>query len=168
MNEPQTSRMDGMPTRSDLMKLALDARQSLVMEAKRYVGSQDDAEDVVQELFLMLSHYQGSMPQNPDGWFVQVIRRRALDCLRRKINRKLVAEVEVPRSRESLQMSLNDVRGALAKLNEPYRSAIKLRYLEGRTFAELAQSLDSRERTARTWVARGLAALRETLGGQKS
>jgi RNA polymerase sigma factor (sigma-70 family) len=58
---------------------------------------------------------------------------------------------------------LRALRTALANLPEDYRSAIRLRYMEGLTMAEVARSLGKTEAAARAVCTRAQAMLRDEL-----
>jgi DNA-directed RNA polymerase specialized sigma24 family protein len=55
----------------------------------------------------------------------------------------------------------------LAALDDPYRTALTLRFIDGLAFAEIATQMETLPRTARTWVGRGLSTLRLRLGGRQ-
>ena len=101
-----------------------------------------------------------------EGWLFAVCYRVAIDRLRARDRRKkaLAGLAERRTGKGELPFDLEAVREALGELGEPYRSAVTLRYLEGLDFPELARRLGTIERTARTWVGRGLSKLRESLG----
>ncbi len=101
-----------------------------------------------------------------EGWLFAVCYRVAIDRLRARERRKkaLLGLAERGPDAAELPFDLDAVRASLAALAEPYRSAVTLRYLEGLDFPEVARRLGTIDRTARTWVGRGLTKLREALG----
>jgi RNA polymerase sigma-70 factor (ECF subfamily) len=134
-------------------------RERLVLCARRVLGDADEAEDVAQEVLIRAPR------DATEGWLFAVCYRVAIDRLRARERRKkaLAALAERRSSEAELPFDVEAVRASLAALGEPYRSAVTLRYLEGLDFPELAKKLGTIERTARTWVGRGLSKLRETL-----
>ncbi len=108
------------------------------------------------------------------GWLFAVCSRKAIDLLRRR-QRLERAQAQLPqgpapRLPEDLALDRERdarLRTALGCLDEPYREALELRYLQGLPYRELAERLGTIERTARTWVGRGLVKLRAKLGGRR-
>lgn len=154
------------------VETALAHRATLAEYARRILRDDHEAEDVAQEVALRAREAPrdaGSL----GAWLRAVCYRVAIDRVRSRRRRariergldvreategSLVLE-EVARASEAA-----GVRARVGELPEPYRSALRLRYLEGLEFPEIARRLAAKERTARTWVARGLARLREDAG----
>ncbi len=128
--------------------------------AQRVLGDRHEAEDVAQEVLIKAPH------DATVGWLYASAYRGAIDRLRARERRakalRGLAET-LPAGGEESPFDLDAVRARLGALAEPYRSAITLRYLEDLEFGEVARRLGTIERTARTWVARGLERLREKL-----
>lgn len=129
--------------------------------AQRVLGDRHEAEDVAQEVLI-------KAPRDATaGWLYAAAYRGAIDRLRARERRaKLVraaGAAQAERAASESPFDLEAVRARLAALDEPYRSAITLRYLEQLDFPEVARRLGTIDRTARTWVARGLERLREGL-----
>lgn len=152
------------------MELESTLRARLVAYASKTLAGQDGAEDVAQEALLAAQRQGITSP----GWLYAVTYRRAVDRLRRA-GRASAASAELAQRVEA-EPSASDVvsrreqaaqlRARLDEVKEPFRSALRLRYLEGLSFGEVAEQLGTPERTARSRVARGLAQLRQLLGGQ--
>ena len=140
--------------------------------ARGVVGSPEEAEDVAQEVLRKVATVQEA-PRSPWAWLTTVTYRTAVDA-RRRIQRREAALAGLPgrgpsASAADLAAQADEARrarAALEGLNDPYRAALRLRYLEGLSYAEIAIRLDTIERTARTWVGRGLMQLRARLGGK--
>lgn len=150
------------------MELETTLRARLVAYAARTLGEHEGAEDVAQEALLAAQRAGIDSP----GWLYAVTYRRAVDRLRRQ-GRASAAQAalgqapgsapaasEVAAQRDQARL----LRERLAEVREPFRGALRLRYLEGHDFAEVAARQGTPERTARSRVARGLALLRELLG----
>ena len=97
--------------------------------------------------------------------FRSIAHRQVLQALRRR-GRHRTAPLP-----EGLMAPEEDMAGdggraleALAGLPEPERRAVALRHLAGETPREIARLLEVPEGTARSWISRGLARLRETVG----
>jgi len=147
-------------------------RERLVAYAHRVVGDRDEAEDVVQEVFLRAPKASRLRDaKSLIGWLYAVCHRLAVDRLRAQNRRARaldalapVGEAEPAESEAERREEAERARAALGRLDEPYRTALRLRYLDGLEFREVAQRMGTIERTARTWVGRGLTRLRERLG----
>jgi len=102
----------------------------------------------------------------PLGWLYAVCYRIAIDRLRaRKRRDKALSALALrPANLQGdIPLEVEAVRARLGELADPYRSAVTLRYLEELDYPEIAKRLGTIERTARTWVARGLEKLRKAL-----
>jgi RNA polymerase sigma-70 factor (ECF subfamily) len=146
-------------------------RPRLIACARRITGDANEAEDVVQEVFLRAPR-SGALkdPRALPAWLHTVCRRLALDRLRERRRRtRALQRLERPASAEPAtgeaerREESERARAALERLEEPYRTALTLRYLEGLPFPEVAARMGALDRTARTWVGRGLCRLRERL-----
>jgi RNA polymerase sigma-70 factor, ECF subfamily len=152
------------------LELESTLRARLVAYAARTLAGQDGAEDVAQEALLAAQRAGIDSP----GWLYAVTYRRAVDRLRRagrasaatsELAQRVEAEpsaAEVASRREQAEQ----LRARLDDVSEPFRSALRLRYLQGLSFGEVAEQIGTPERTARSRVARGLAQLRKLMGGQ--
>jgi RNA polymerase sigma-70 factor (ECF subfamily) len=106
---------------------------------------------------------------NPLAWMAAIARNRAIDRLRSERARGFViATDELP------ELAGNDppagfaveavaLRRALNDIRPEFRKALLLSYFKGYTHTELAGALDVPVGTAKSWVRRGLAALKEAL-----
>jgi RNA polymerase sigma-70 factor (ECF subfamily) len=152
-----------------------------------------DAEDLVQETFLeahrSFDRFQGASEGELVRWLRQILAGNLADLLRRYLgtqgrNVRLEREIQDALDRSSILLdrglvapqsspSQQAVRreqsvilaDALQQLPEDYREVLVLRHLQGMTFPEVARSmgktLDSVEKL---WM-RGLARLRQVMGG---
>lgn len=143
----------------------------------RILHSRDDAEDVLQELFLQVWKRASDFDESrgrPFTWLVTLARSRAIDRLRSQGARdRAVAESardavaadewvdavdEAIRSEQSAV-----VRRALAELPEEQRRALLLAYFEGLTQTEIAARLGAPLGTIKTRMRSGMMKLRELL-----
>src|SRR3954449_1278220 len=139
---------------SDDAFAALDERyrRRLVRFARGFVpGGQADAEDVVQEAMVraVRALRNGSRPDTPGPWLHRITRNCALDLTasrRRHPVVELVDHAHPPAedAEAAVERSLG-VRGLVAdvgRLPDTQRSALVLRELEGRSYADIADELD--------------------------
>jgi len=139
--------------------------------------SPDEAQDLVQEVFLTLgdqSSYdaaRGSL----GAYLTTVTRTRAIDRLRRRTRHAQLLRdwhtatppVEAPPTaleRISTAECSARVRQALAELAENERRALEMAYFQGLTQAEIAADLGAPLGTVKSWCRRGLVAMRQALG----
>ena len=138
--------------------------------ALRQVRDPAAAEDVTQVVFLVLARKAKSL--NPgtvlSAWLFKAARLAALNVLRtesrRRRHERRAARMEAtpppgpePLSWERISPELDD---AIAQLSAKSRTAILLRFFEGKSFAEVGKRLGITELAARQRVFRGLEHLR--------
>ncbi len=142
--------------------------------ARSLVGDVHAADDLVQQACLAAL----SRPPRPEvparAWFVGVIRnlarRRRRDAERRERRERAGARPErvssSARTVELIEMHrrLVDVVG---RLDDPYRTAVALRYFEGLSVGEIAAREGVPAATVGTWLHRGLAMLRGRLDAER-
>ena len=118
--------------------------------------SHRDVEDLAQDVFLIVFRRLPELrdPAAFPGWLARIARNRATDHLRR-----------TPRT-EDLPEDLpsEDPR----KLPEAYRETLILRFIEGMTGPEIAARTGLTPGSVRVNLHRGMALLRERLGGRES
>ncbi len=151
--------------------------------AKRLLGGQAQAEEVVQEIFLRLWNSperfdpeRGSMR----SFLLTQTHGRSVDLLRSDAARRRREERDASErpaaediDREMWNLALADhVRTALAGLHDGERRAIELAYFGGHTYREVATMLGEAEGTVKSRIRAGLKRLRielteagVTLGG---
>jgi RNA polymerase sigma-70 factor (ECF subfamily) len=136
------------------------------------LGDQGMAEEVTQEVYVTVWKRAGSFDirkGNPLAWMAAIARNRAIDRLRAERARGFVSySDEVPDIAgddmpADLTVDAIAVRRALADLRPEFRDALLLFYFKGYTHSELAGVMNVPVGTAKSWVRRGLAALKETL-----
>ena len=113
--------------------------------------SRADAEDVYQDVFLRLldSGTAFESPEHLKAWLLRVTVNRCRDLARSGWKRRTVA--------------LDPEWDAVGQLPEQQRTAVHLHYVEGYSTEEIASALDCRPATARTWLFRARARIRELL-----
>ncbi len=144
--------------------------------ARAILGAEDEAEDLTQEVFLMLCQGSGYDARRGSlGAFLTTLTRsRAIDRLRSRGRRLRLLRaswrgappadspppaVDVMVTRESSAR----VRSAVAELPANERRALEMVYYQGLTQAEIAATLDAPLGTVKSWCRRGLLGLRAAL-----
>jgi oligopeptide transport system substrate-binding protein len=123
-----------------------------------------DAEDVVQEAFVVAARRRDRIPtDDPWPWFATVVTNAARNArrLRRKHMHDDPPDLPAPSADPDLSVRVAE---ALAQLPEPERDAVACTHLSGLTQAQTAQALDVPVGTIATRVRSGLARLRHKLG----
>ncbi|MGK9231438.1 sigma-70 family RNA polymerase sigma factor [Inquilinus limosus] len=138
------------------------------------------AEEVLQDSYLRI--WRGAASFSPDsgsplGWMVTIARHRAIDVARQR--REVLVEpdedgrdwlegVADPRADSSSLAAMRQLGRCLGLLDESHRRCVLLAYYEGYSREELAARFDRPVNTIKTWLHRGLAALRQCLDGAGS
>lgn len=166
---------------SDALGALYDRHAALVFGlARRITGRQEDAEEVVQDVFAQVwrqaARYQDGRA-TVAGWVVMLARTRAIDRLRARMARPDLAAPVAPDDAPALvarepdpevvTMSAQDghrVRRVLAALPDAQRSLVELAYYGGLTHTEIAGQTGIPLGTVKTRLRTALIALREALG----
>jgi RNA polymerase sigma factor (sigma-70 family) len=137
--------------------------RSLVRDALR-------ADDVAQETFLAALEHPPRHGEAPRSWLAKVLRnfarRSARDDVRRARREEAVARSEAGPSTEEIverELARRRVLEAVLALEEPYRTAILLRFYEELPPRAIARKLGVPVETVRTRLKRAIERLREHL-----
>jgi RNA polymerase sigma-70 factor (ECF subfamily) len=138
----------------------------------RYKIPAQDAEDLLQETFLIMVAKSGSI-RNPEAWLLATLSNRCILYWRKHRSRlwdlvdttilELLADSDTPSQERSDLRS--DLDGLLAQLPERCRSVLRLRYGLGCSTAEAAERMGYCASSIRKVTRRCLAALTEQLLG---
>ena len=141
----------------------------------RILNSREEAEDVLQEVFLQVWRRAADFDERRGRaftWLVTLTRSRAIDRLRQLGSRERLALSTIDfvgdaASNPALDAFRSEQRQivarALAELSEEQRRALTLAYFEGLTQAEIATRLSSPLGTVKTRMRSGMIKLRELL-----
>jgi len=144
--------------------------------AMKILGTQAEAEDLTQEIFLSLCTKCDYDPTRGTlGAFLATLTRsRAIDRIRARTRktRFLDALGEAPITEDPIASPLEElsiaecserVRTALAALPETQRRVLEMAYYRGLSQTEISAELDTPLGTVKSWARRGLFSLRESL-----
>lgn len=138
--------------------------------------SREDAEDVTQEVLVRLWRHRGDVEEGHVGaWVMRVARNMVIDVTRRRRSRSAVfadgpdAEVaaarvaageaaDAPHARHRLREALEE---AIASLEEPYRSIVVMREVQGLAYEEIARGMDMPLGTIKVYLHRARRRLRD-------
>lgn len=141
----------------------------------RVLKSREEAEDVLQEVFLQVWRRAADFNEQrgrPFTWLVTVARSRAIDRLRSLAARERVAVASATDSPETFSDAITDafsserrglINKALAQLPDEQKRALMLAYFEGLTQSEIAKRLGAPLGTVKTRMRAGMIKLRELL-----
>jgi RNA polymerase sigma-70 factor, ECF subfamily len=146
----------------------------------RILNSREEAEDVLQEVFVQVWRRAKDFDEKrgkPFTWLVTLTRSRAIDRLRALgARQRLVTGAAQDRDEtEQVSDALTDavraeqqtvVRRALAELPEEQRHTLVLAYFDGLTQSEIASKLNAPLGTIKTRMRSGMIKLRALLGSQ--
>ncbi|WP_019500296.1 sigma-70 family RNA polymerase sigma factor [Pseudanabaena sp. PCC 6802] len=182
------SPVDAPPSDLELFR-ALQTRQPLVLGqlydlygdimyslALRILGNPQEAEDLVQEIFLSLWR---ACTFNPDRgsfktFLLVLVRSRAIDRLRSQKKTRTMLErsgkeitdkqfSSAPLDEVAADEVGQRVRLALANLPENQRQALEMSYFEGLTQREISDRLEVSLGTVKSWFRLGFTKLRQSL-----
>jgi RNA polymerase sigma-70 factor, ECF subfamily len=152
--------------------------RSVYSLAVRILRSQQDAEDLVQEVFVQawrLAARYDLARGTVAGWLLMQTKSRAIDRLRGRKARPEAADIDpsaveaTADAAEAQDASLvraqeaARVRRALDALPALQRTAVELAYYEGLTQTEIAERLEQPLGTVKTRIRQGLMRLRDAL-----
>lgn len=154
---------------AELVRRHVDAIYSFAV--RRVNGDARLAEEVVQDVFIVLARQAASVARHPVliGWLFRTTRNVAANAVRAESRRRRreeeLEQMDPTNTRHETEWSelaplLDD---ALDTLGETDRSAVLLRFMQRKTFAEVGESLGLAEDAARKRVDRAIGKLHATL-----
>ncbi|MBL8893605.1 MAG: sigma-70 family RNA polymerase sigma factor [Rhizobiales bacterium] len=141
----------------------------------RILNDRSEAEDALQDVFIKIWRKADSYAVSdlsPITWLVAVARHQAIDRIRSRKPRiaDLDDAADLPDERqpdpETQAIATGErqrLEGCLGELEADRASAVRGAYLDGLSYAELAQRHDVPLNTMRTWLRRSLMKLKDCL-----
>ena len=148
----------------------------LLAIAQRIVRRRDLAEEVVQDAFIRIwthAHQYAPDRGSARGWIYAIVRNRSLNLIRDGRREQTVDEIETLTDGASVDEAMtawhrldqdDRLRACMGGLDEEKRRGILMAYVAGYSHGEIAGILRIPLGTAKSWIRRGLARLRECLG----
>ncbi|MCL2546360.1 MAG: RNA polymerase sigma factor [Oscillospiraceae bacterium] len=160
---------DGLQLESSHVDTLIQRLSSMVYRlAFSYARNRNDAEDIMQEVFLRFVKYK---PEFNDGehekaWFIKVTINTAKSLHTSPWRKKTVLmpaeEVNAEKQEDISENSY--IAEAVAKLNDKQRLCIHLFYYEGYAIVEIAQMTGFNESTVKSHLRRARECLKKELG----
>ena len=144
----------------------------------RILNNREEAEDVLQELFMQVWRRAADFDENrgkPFTWLVTMGRSRGIDRLRTLAARERAAVAGARDESEAVSDAATDafrseqrglVTNALAQLPDEQKRPLMLAYFDGLTQSEIAAQLGAPLGTVKTRMRSGMIKLRELLAGK--
>ena len=152
----------------------LPVKNKLFRFALRMLGNEDEAKDVIQDVFIKVWNGRDQMDQiqNMEAWCMRITKNLALDRLR-AMQRKGTYQMEegfdvqhadvTPDVKAELGESMQNVSQLIAALPEKQRQIIHLRDVEGYTYNEICDILELDMNQVKVNLFRARNAVREKL-----
>jgi RNA polymerase sigma-70 factor (ECF subfamily) len=142
--------------------------------ALRIIRNRSLAEEILQEAFIQIWRGAGSFDRargSGRGWIYTVVRHRALQELRKGSRSPELVSLDAGNEGEAASavpdrldaVEANQLKRCLDQLEPEKRDCIVLAYVEGFTHSEIATKIGAPIGTVKSWVRRGLLALRSCL-----
>lgn len=140
----------------------------------RVLGKQSAAEDAMQDVYIKIwknaDRYRVT-GRSPMTWLITIARNTSIDRLRARRGERDLGDYEnviaapgpTPEQSAIAASEANRIIHCLDTLPDDRRAAIKGAYLEGQSYADLADRAGVPLNTMRTWLRRGLIVLRECM-----
>jgi len=147
--------------------------------AYRLMGNREEAEDIVQEVYLKLWGMRTELPgyNSIEALSVRITRNLCLDLLRRrKITHEVIKQQqnkpetypETPDQVYEKEEKAEMIHTLIAALPEPQRSLVHLRHLEGKEYEEISEMVNMNVNAIRVSISRARKQMREMLEKQYS
>jgi len=190
-SEPRASRRKGHCVRDDeisylIGRTSLKDRQAfhrlydltcakLFPICLRLLGGREDAEEALQEIYVKIWQRADRFAPGETSafaWLAAIARHHAIDLIRAR--RPVASDIEEaydiadaahdPEEASILTSEGRRIDGCMDRLEAEKAAAVRLAYVEGLSYEELATRYDVPLNTMKTWLRRSLLKLRECLG----
>lgn len=152
-----------LPTKNKLFRFAL-----------RFLGNEEEAKDIVQEVFIRVwnGREQMNQVQNWEAWCMRITRNLSLDRVRliqRKQTRPIEESFELkhdalsPHQSTEIEQSMQNITQMIQALPEKQRQVIHLRDVEGYSYQEICEILELDMNQVKVNLFRARNAVREKL-----
>lgn len=156
-----------------LYQQAIDQHRHRVYSFAQYsLRVREDAEDVTQEVFIKLwQHWRKVDHAKLGAWLMRVAHNAVIDHVRKQrpqqANLDHYAEVEEQAAEQSEESRRDEdlfkrqLQAAIRELNDPFRSIVIMRDIQGMSYEEIQGSLDLSASQVKVYLHRARRKLRE-------
>ena len=155
----------------DFKTRVLPVSKKLLRFATHFLKDEDEAKDVVQDVFLKLWQKRDELAEieNIDAFAMRMTRNRCLDIIRAnkvvpidaETNRKLKEETVDVHSKIELSESANQIKRLIGKLPDLQRTVMQLRDIEQLSYDEIAEATDLKVNAIRVNLSRARKKVRD-------
>ncbi|MFA6125689.1 MAG: RNA polymerase sigma factor [Bacteroidales bacterium] len=161
-------------TVNEFSEKVVPLNRQLYRYAYRYLGNQEDSKDAVQDVFVKLWNLRSELGavNSIEAFSIRIMRNHCLDRIKLKKTVSLDAQEyfinkpghePAPDRQLEVNNSVAIVRNAITEMQEPQRSVVRMRDLEGYTNEEIAEALGIADGTVRVILSRGRNRIRQIL-----
>jgi len=152
----------------------LPVKNKLFRFALRFLNNEEEAKDVVQEVFIRVwnGREQMNQVQNWEAWCMRITKNLSLDRIR-SMNRKQTQPIEetynirneglTPEETTEADESMQHISQLIASLPEKQRQVIHLRDIEGYSYKEICEIMEIDLNQVKVSLFRARNAVREKL-----
>lgn len=159
---------------SEFKLLVMPYSSRLYRMAFRLMGNREEAEDVVQEVYVKLWGMRDELEKynSIEALAIRITRNLCLDQLRRrKVNLDALKAERLKEESHSVTPAENlekkeeaeMIHALISALPEPQRSLVHLRHLEGKEYEEISQMVNMNVNAIRVSISRARKQMREML-----
>lgn len=159
--------MDGtrLPTTNELIE---QHAPLLYRYAYRLTGDADDAEDLVQQAYLLAHQRRHQLREAAAarGWLISIVRNVFLKSLRHRHRGRSLDDIDEPQVLDTTvhePVPVEKLQQALLEMAEEFRSPLVLYYFEDFSYQEIAAQMGVPIGTVMSRLSRGKAYLRKRL-----
>ncbi|NOR74312.1 MAG: sigma-70 family RNA polymerase sigma factor [Draconibacterium sp.] len=155
----------------DFKTSVLPVSKKLLRFATHFLKNEDEAKDVVQDVFLKLWQKRDDLAEieNIEAFAMRMTRNRCLDVIRAnkivpidaETDRKLKAETVDVHSKVELNESANQIKMLINKLPDLQRTVMHLRDIEQLTYEEIAEATHIKVNAIRVNLSRARKKVRD-------
>jgi RNA polymerase sigma-70 factor (family 1) len=164
---------------SEFKLLVMPYSERLYRMAYRLMGSREESEDIVQEVYLKLWGMRNDLLKydSLEALSIRITRNLCLDSLRRRKSGqeamksgriKVDGYPETPSESLERKEEAEVIHTLIAALPEPQRSLVHLRHLEGKEYDEIAEMVNMNVNAIRVSISRARKQMREMFEKQYS
>ena len=164
---------------SEFKLLVMPYSSRLYRMAFRLISSREEAEDIVQEVYVKLWGMRNQLNSynSIEALAVRITRNLCLDTLRRrKVNQNAMKAEQMKEEMHSVspaeQLEKKEeaemIHTLIAALPEPQRSLVHLRHLEGKEYEEISEMVNMNVNAIRVSISRARKQMREMIEKQYS